>query len=170
MVLLGKHAAMAHPSEDRPEPRYRAAEPPIASMPSDVPSASPEPAPPSADLAPPSADLAPPPAHPAPPSADLLPPAPVEHVTEPRHRPVSVPWTRTSAVWSGVWAGVAALILLIIFVAQNTSSVEINIGWMHPRIPLALGLLIAGVCGALVAMAVAAVRIIQLRRLVRRGR
>jgi uncharacterized integral membrane protein len=95
---------------------------------------------------------------------------PVEPVREPHRRAVSVPWTRTSAVWFGVWAGVAGLILLIIFVAQNTSSVEINFLWMHGRIPLALGLLIAGVCGALIAMAVAAVRIIQLRRLVRRGR
>jgi uncharacterized integral membrane protein len=112
---------------------------------------------------PPAADV-------APPSPDLLPPAPVEPATEPRHRPVSVPRTRTSAVWFGVWAGVAALILLIIFVAQNTKGVEINFLWMHGRIPLALGLLIAGVCGALVAMAVGAIRIIQLRGLVRRGR
>ena len=80
-----------------------------------------------------------------------------------------MPRTRTSAVWFGVWPGVAGLILLIIFVAQNTSGVEINFLWMHGRIPLALGLLIAGVCGAAVAMAVAAVRIIQLRRLFRRG-
>jgi len=160
---------MAHPSEDRPEPRFRAAEPPIGSMPADLASTStsPEPEPEPAST---SADLMPPPADSAPPSTDLLPPAPVEPVREPRHRPVSVPWTRTSAVWFGVWAGVVALILLIIFVAQNTSSVQINLGWMHPRMPLALGLLIAGVCGALVAMAVAAVRIIQLRRLVRRGR
>jgi uncharacterized integral membrane protein len=112
---------------------------------------------------PPAADV-------APPSPDLLPPVPVEPAAEPRHRPVSVPRTRTSAVWFGVWAGVAALILLIIFVAQNTKGVEINFLWMHGRIPLALGLLIAGVCGALVAMAVGAIRIIQLRRLVRRGR
>jgi uncharacterized integral membrane protein len=148
---------MAYPSENRPEPGIGA-------------STSPELAPPSADLAPPSADLAPPPADLEPRSTDLLPPAPVEPVREPRRRPASVPWTRTSAAWFGVWAGVAALILLIIFVAQNTSSVEINFLWMHGRIPLALGLLIAGVCGALIAMAVAGIRILQLRRLVRRAR
>lgn len=73
-------------------------------------------------------------------------------------------------VWSGVWAGVAALILLIIFVAQNTASVEITFLGLEGRISLALALLIAGVAGAVIAMAVGALRIIQLRRLVRRGR
>ncbi|MFI5936967.1 lipopolysaccharide assembly LapA domain-containing protein [Actinoplanes sp. NPDC051494] len=81
-----------------------------------------------------------------------------------------VPRTRTSAVWFGVWAGVAALILLIIFVAQNTGRMQISFLWMDGRIPIALALLIAGVAGAVIAMAVASVRIIQLRKLVRRGR
>jgi uncharacterized integral membrane protein len=80
-----------------------------------------------------------------------------------------VPRTRTSAVWFGVWAGALALILLIIFVAQNTAGVQINFLWMHGRISLALALLIAGVAGAVIAMAVGAARIIQLRRMVRRG-
>jgi uncharacterized integral membrane protein len=79
-----------------------------------------------------------------------------------------VPWTRTSAVWFGVWAGAVALILLIVFVAQNTGTVRLSFLWMQGQIPLALAILIAGVCGALVAMAVAAARIIQLRKLVRR--
>jgi uncharacterized integral membrane protein len=79
-----------------------------------------------------------------------------------------VPWTRTSAIWFGVWAGVVALILLIIFVAQNTGNVRLSFLWMEGRIPLALAMLIAGVCGAVIAMAVAAARIIQLRKLVRR--
>jgi uncharacterized integral membrane protein len=82
---------------------------------------------------------------------------------------VRVPRTRISAVWFGVWAGVVALILLIIFVGQNTAAVEISFLWMDGQISLALALLIAGVAGALIAMAVAAARIIQLRRLVRRG-
>ncbi|MCA2216732.1 LapA family protein [Jidongwangia harbinensis] len=77
--------------------------------------------------------------------------------------------TRTSAVWAGVWAGVVALIVLIVFIAQNTAKVEISFFALEGRIPLALALLIAGVAGAIVAMAVAAARIIQLRRLVRRN-
>jgi uncharacterized integral membrane protein len=73
-------------------------------------------------------------------------------------------------MWLGVWAGVLVVILLIIFVAQNTAGVEINFLWMSGRISLALAMLIAGVAGAIIAMAVAAARIIQLRRMVRRAR
>jgi uncharacterized integral membrane protein len=89
---------------------------------------------------------------------------------EAEREPLKVTPTRTSAMWLGVWAGVLVVILLIIFVAQNTASVEINFLWMSGQISLALAMLIAGVAGAIVAMAVAAARIIQLRRMVRRAR
>jgi uncharacterized integral membrane protein len=100
------------------------------------------------------------------PSPDLVPPGPV--ATRPSGG--GVPHTRTSAVWFGVWAGVAVLILLIIFVAQNTANVAITFLWMHGSLPLALAVLIAGVGGAIIAMGVAAARIGQLRRLLRRRR
>jgi uncharacterized integral membrane protein len=79
-------------------------------------------------------------------------------------------FTRISAAWIGVWAGIVAVVLLIVFIAQNTAGIRIRFLWMDGVIPTALALLIAGVAGAIVAMAVAAARIIQLRRLVRRGR
>jgi uncharacterized integral membrane protein len=82
---------------------------------------------------------------------------------------VQVAHTRTSAAWVGVWAGVLVLILLIIFVAQNTARVRISFFALEGEISLALALLIAGVGGAIVSMAVAATRILQLRRMVRRG-
>jgi uncharacterized integral membrane protein len=75
-----------------------------------------------------------------------------------------------SAAWLGIWTGAVALILLIIFVAQNTANVRIDFLWMSGSVSLAVALLVAGVGGALIAMAVAAARIIQLRRLVHRGR
>jgi uncharacterized integral membrane protein len=84
--------------------------------------------------------------------------------------PARVSRTRTSAVWLGVWAGVVVLILLIIFVGQNTSSVAIAFFGLEGSIPLALALLIAGVAGAIVAMAVAGLRILQLRKQIRHGR
>lgn len=86
----------------------------------------------------------------------------------PAKRGEKPPHTRTGAVWFGVWAGAAALIVLIVFVAQNTGNVRINFLWMDGQIPLALALLIAGVAGAVIAMAVASARILQLRRLLRR--
>jgi uncharacterized integral membrane protein len=96
---------------------------------------------------------------------DLLPPKPGPGQPE----RVQVAHTRTSAAWVGVWAGVVVLILLIIFVAQNTASVKISFFALEGQISLALALLIAGVGGAIVSMAVAATRILQLRRMVRRG-
>jgi uncharacterized integral membrane protein len=85
-----------------------------------------------------------------------------------RHTPARVPRTRIGAAWIGVWAGVLVVILLIIFIGQNTADVKVNFLWMDGNIPTALALLIAGVGGAIIAMAIAAARIIQLRRLVRR--
>jgi uncharacterized integral membrane protein len=97
----------------------------------------------------------------------------IEPVAEPALTPreqVKVTHTRTSAVWAGIWAGVLVLILLIIFIAQNTANVKISFFALEGQISLALAMLIAGVAGAIIAMAVAAFRILQLRRMVRRGR
>jgi uncharacterized integral membrane protein len=174
-----------HP-EDRRASTPDAAEPPMPPEYTSPPSIRP------ADAAPPAAGAEPiggsvPPAADVEPSGRAAPPIagvepPVEIVppateveppggTAPAGRaPVKVPRTRTSAVWFGVWAGVVALILLIVFVGQNTASVEINFLWMSGRIPLALALLIAGVGGAIIAMAVSAARIIQLRLHFRRTR
>ncbi|WP_369076891.1 LapA family protein [Paractinoplanes ovalisporus] len=86
----------------------------------------------------------------------------------PTRTTTKLPHTRIGAAWFGIWAGVLVVILLIIFIAQNTASVRINFLWMNGQFPVALALLIAGVAGAIVAMAVAAARILQLRRMVSR--
>ncbi|MDT5042962.1 MAG: hypothetical protein QOE51_3947 [Actinoplanes sp.] len=149
---------MAQPPENRPNASTN--EPFLAPFDGSAGGTTVEPAP---DLPPAgssgSADLLPPA------SPDLLPPA----GTEKRVR-VRVPWTRVSAAWLGIWTGAVALILLIIFVAQNTANVRIDFLWMSGSVSLAVALLVAGVGGALIAMAVAAARIVQLRRLVHRGR
>jgi uncharacterized integral membrane protein len=97
-------------------------------------------------------------------TAPPVPPAPTRPTGPNRPRM----FTRISAAWLGVWAGIVVVILLIIFIAQNTSGVRIRFLWMDGVIPTALALLIAGVGGAIIAMAVAAARIVQLRRLLRR--
>lgn len=99
------------------------------------------------------------------PDPELPPPPPP---STPAGEPARVVPTRISAAWAGVCAGVVAVILLIIFIGQNTAAVRINFLWLEGSIPTALALLIAGVGGAIVAIAVGAARIIQLRRLVRR--
>ena len=79
-----------------------------------------------------------------------------------------VPRTRTGATWLGICTAAVAFVVLIVFMLQNTRSVEVTFLWMHGSVPLALALLIAGVGVAILAMAVAGLRIGQLRRLSRR--
>lgn len=76
-----------------------------------------------------------------------------------------VPRTRTGAAWFGICAAALAFVALIIFMLQNTRSVEVTFLWMHGSLPLALALLIAGIGVGVVAMVVGTARITQLRRL-----
>jgi putative membrane protein len=81
-----------------------------------------------------------------------------------------VPHTRTGAAWFGVCAAAFLFVVLIVFMVQNTRSVEVTFLWMHGSLPLALALLTAAVGAAIVAVVVGAARITQLRRLYRRQR
>jgi len=77
--------------------------------------------------------------------------------------------SRTSGVWLAVVASGIILVLLIIFIAQNTDPASIRfLGW-EGETPLAVALLIATVAGLFLATAVGSLRILQLRRRVRRG-
>ena len=80
----------------------------------------------------------------------------------------SPPTTRLSATWFGVCAAALTLVVLIIFMLQNTRSVEVSFLWLHGNVPLALALLIASVGTAVAVMVVGAARITQLRRHARR--
>lgn len=97
----------------------------------------------------------------APPQAKAQPPA-----TAP-DRPAAR--TRTSAAWLGACLAAAVLAVLIVFMLQNTGSVEVSFLWMHGSVPLAIALLIAGVGASLLTMMVGAARITQLRRRIRQG-
>jgi lipopolysaccharide assembly protein A len=79
-----------------------------------------------------------------------------------------VPRTRAGATWVGLCAAVLVLVVLLVFLVQNTGSVEITFLWLHGTLPLALALLIAAAGTAILALVVGTARITQLRRLVRR--
>jgi uncharacterized integral membrane protein len=79
-----------------------------------------------------------------------------------------VPRTRMSAAWIGICSATLIFVVLIVFMLQNTRSVEVNFLWLHGNLPLGLALLIAGVGAAILTMVVGAARITQLRRLSRR--
>jgi uncharacterized integral membrane protein len=69
----------------------------------------------------------------------------------------------------GVCTAAVILVVLIVFMLQNTGSVEASFLWMQGSLPLAMALLIAGVGAALLTMLVAVARITQLRRRFRRS-
>ena len=61
-------------------------------------------------------------------------------------------------------AGFLILILLLVFITQNTTSTSFQfLGW-HWTLPLGVAILLAAVVGGLLTVAVGTARIIQLRR------
>lgn len=78
--------------------------------------------------------------------------------------------SRTSGAWVAIVAAAVLLILLVVFIAQNTNDVQIAFFGWDGSAPLAVALLIAAVAGVVITAAVGTLRIWQLRRRVRRER
>jgi uncharacterized integral membrane protein len=78
--------------------------------------------------------------------------------------------SNTSRAWAAVGSLAVLLVLLVVFIAQNSQSVQVSfLGW-EGRAPLAVSLLIAAVVGIVLAVVAGSLRILQLRRRIRRGR
>lgn len=76
----------------------------------------------------------------------------------------AVHFTRAAALWSALIVGFLVLIVLLIFIAQNTDSGTFHfLGWSW-SLPLGVALLAAAVLGGLVTTLAGVVRIVQLRR------
>lgn len=78
----------------------------------------------------------------------------------------AVPRTRAGATWVGVCAAALMLVVLIVFMLQNTRRVDVSFLWMNGSVPLALALLIAGVGVGIVALVIGTARVTQLRRII----
>jgi len=78
------------------------------------------------------------------------------------------PRTRAGSTWVMACVAVLVLIALIIFVAQNSGSVEVSFLSLHGRFSLAVALLAAAAAGCVLALILGTTRILQLRRVVRR--
>jgi uncharacterized integral membrane protein len=72
--------------------------------------------------------------------------------------------TRVSASWTAVVVAALVLVLLVVFIAQNTQRCAINFLWLHGSAPTAVVILVAAAAGALIVVIVAIARILQLRR------
>ncbi len=93
-----------------------------------------------------------------------------EGSTETPPEPGAPRLTRASAVWVATGAALLLLILLIVFILQNSTKVEVHYLGLTGTIPLGMALLIAAVGGGVVVAIAGAARVTQLRMYARRTR
>lgn len=78
--------------------------------------------------------------------------------------------SRTGGLYVAVGVAAVVLVLLVVFIVQNTQSVEVSyFGW-EGSAPLAAALLIAAVAGMVLSLVAGSLRLLQVRRRVRRER
>ena len=78
--------------------------------------------------------------------------------------------TRISGLWVSVGFFAVVLLLLLIFILQNGTKVDISYMGAHGHLPLGVALLLAAVCGVLLVVLAGAARVGQLRTVARRHR
>ena len=102
----------------------------------------------------------------APPPGPQSPPEPGPQ--QPPHH--TIKHTRTSGLWVAIGIFALVLLFLLIFILQNSRGVDISYLGTHGHMPLGVALLLAAVCGALLAILAAAARMAQLRSTARKHR
>jgi uncharacterized integral membrane protein len=95
-----------------------------------------------------------------------LPPvaAPQTDTHLPSEQVEDVKFTRAAALWSSLILGFLILIVLLIFITQNTATTEFAFLSWHWQLPLGVAILLAAVGGGLITALVSAARMFQLRR------
>jgi uncharacterized integral membrane protein len=91
---------------------------------------------------------------------------PAEYLVSPES---SVKFTRAAALWSALIVGFLILIVLLVFILQNTDSATINFLAWEWDLPVGVAILLAAVCGGLLTVAAGTARIFQLRRAAKRN-
>lgn len=89
---------------------------------------------------------------------------------EPSSAAAAIPRTKTGIAFGSLIAGAIVLILLLVFILENTQTVKISFFGVSGHLPLGVALLLAAIGGGLLVGVVGTARIIQLRRHVRRRR
>src|SRR4029450_6380579 len=77
--------------------------------------------------------------------------------------------TRISAVWVGLITAAVFLILLVVFIVQNTAKASIHFLGFNGHLPLGRAILISAIIGVLIAAVLGSIRIMQLRRALKRN-
>lgn len=76
----------------------------------------------------------------------------------------AIGFTRAGALWSFLITGFLILIVLLIFITQNTTQAPFQFLVWHWSLPLGVAILLAAVVGGLITVAAGTARILQLRR------
>ena len=82
----------------------------------------------------------------------------------------ALPRTRLSGVWAAVGCFTVILILLLIFILQNSRTVDVSYLGAHGHLSLGVAMLLAACCGALLVTFAGMARILQLRATARKHR
>jgi uncharacterized integral membrane protein len=90
--------------------------------------------------------------------------------TPPQTPPLKIKRTRISGLWVAVGFFAVVLLLLLIFILQNGTTVQVSYMGAHGHLPLGVALLLSAVCGVLLVVLAGAARISQLRTVARRHR
>ena len=77
--------------------------------------------------------------------------------------------TRTGGLWVGLILSAVVLVVLLVFILQNLDPVRIQFLGLVGQLPTGVALLLAAVAGLLLVAIPGGLRILQLRRLARRG-
>jgi len=101
------------------------------------------------------------------PQPDTAPPRQQQAGPPPPH---TIKHTRISGLWIAVGIFALVLLFLLIFILQNSRGVDISYLGAHGHMPLGVALLLAAVCGALLAILAAAARMAQLHSTARKHR
>jgi uncharacterized integral membrane protein len=96
--------------------------------------------------------------------------APVARTEAPPETPAPPPpvsavkYTRAASLWSSLTAGFLILIVLLVFITQNTAPAPFAFLTWHWTLPLGVAILLAAIGGGLLTVLVGTARIFQLRR------
>jgi uncharacterized integral membrane protein len=107
------------------------------------------------------------PAHEPVPAAPVGDPGgPVVHTEPPKS---AVQFTKMAAAWWALIVGLLVLVILLVFIGQNTGSTTIHfLGWDWST-PVAVAILVSAVCGSGITVLIGLARMVQLRRAARKN-
>jgi uncharacterized integral membrane protein len=104
-------------------------------------------------------------ADPAAPSAPTSPGGTIAPSGEPAYRQVRR--TRFSGLWVGATVAAVVLLVLLVFIIENSQTVNISFFGAHGHLSLGVALLLAAICGVLLVAVPGYGRILQLRKALR---